>query len=626
MEQNGGFRSDSDVRQIGRAAYGHGDAQEVVTRWEKKVLPSAPPGAMLRWKRGPSGKHGSKGALILAQGRPQCEGFIVVVRGAPHFQWKADGTKGRTYPAHQRRATSDGAPITTVRMAWDAFIELKQEVVQLEEAAALLAGRSSGAASAPSSVASTTTPSALLTTQLAGLRTRAGVSLGGTTTRHFSPEEKTYGAVIARMESFPLGNTTVAMIANNRQIALRVLADGTRLDLLQPNDYQIIYDELGELANVRFPTKQNDAGLVEKRRICDGTRANLWKAFLNVLDYARREGWLTHEARTIAHEPLAGPQDVVRLSRAETLRLEDFVEEMSRRAQSAIQAGTLPELVADNGRLLTRAYHWPRLMESCGSSDDMIARSDVRVASVGGVPILQIEERVRYYATGLAAYVLLATGLGPRPGELNALCWNSVDLGAGTITWERRTIGRNHEQPGAQRRRTAAGCKGSRGSYVRRRTVRMTDQMCLALRAWRRERAALLLAMGWQIPMAEAGGLVFMSTFGNVMELSRSGRIWHAVERAAGVPITRQHAVRHAIATERSLAEKALIETCRVLGNSPRVLEQCYIDKKDPRPAAEFAEYEEQWREERQHGRHTDVEIDQSDQEGFDSHQEMETA
>jgi integrase len=597
MEQNGGLRWDDDVRQIGRTILGAGNAEGVVTRWEKKVLAASPPGTLLRWMRQVSGKHGIKGELILEQGRPQCEGLTVVVSGSPHFQRKADGSKRRVYPRYQRRALNDGTQITTIGMAWTAFAELKAQTAALQATAIRLVGKPPAGASGLANSVPTNVSSGLLTAQQAALRTRGGASLGGVATRHFSAEEKTYGALIARMVAKP-GKTTVGTIENNRHIARRVLANGTRLDLLQREDYQTIYDEIGSLANLHRPTRINEAGIPEARLIGNGTRANMWTAFLRALDYARREGWLKHEARDIDLERAGQSKDVVKLSRRETRQLELFALGLSRRAHLAVESGAVAHVTARAGRIYTHSAHWPRIMNTAMASDDLVAMTDLRVASVGSIPIIQLAVNVRYFATGIAAYVLIASGLGPRPGELDALCWDSVDLEAGTIVWERRILNRLQQTPGEPRRWTALGCKGTRGDEIVRRTVHMTEEVCLALRAWRRERPAVMLAMGWQPQLQKAGGLVFPSIGGSFMDQSRSRLIWQAIEQAAGVPTTRPHSVRHTIATEGALTGVPSIVRSGVLGHGVRMDDDIYARIEAERGAAEFTSGEERWRRE----------------------------
>ena len=108
--------------------------------------------------------------------------------------------------------------------------------------------------------------------------------------------------------------------------------------------------------------------------------------------------------------------------------------------------------------------------------------------------------------------------------------------------------------------------------------------------------AELRLAMGWQIPEADAGGVVFPATGGGVMDHSSSREIWAAAEGAAGVPVTRQDTVRHAISTNNALAKVNPHVTAAVLGHSAKIEMDVYV-KLGMEVADEFTALESSWRE-----------------------------
>jgi integrase len=598
MERKGVLRWDDDIRQLPEqlgATKGETATEAFATKWEKRVLAAAPPGTLVRWKRGRSGKKGVKGSLVLVDSRPQCEGFTVKVRGAPRAHETAGRRRARDYPGYQRRALEDGTAITTVRLAWDAYAELQADVAALERVAENLTAQPQqlgGTEGGDATVSGGKRPTGQQAQ--AGMRTRGGASLGGVPVREFSAAERTLGAVIARMEATPGAKTTRGVIRDNRHIAARVLTDDTRLDVLTRDDYQVVYDELAGLRNM---TQQRRRGHRDQV-ISAGRRKSLWYAFLMLLDYARREGWMQHEARDIDKGPRVKGRDVAALSHVETLQFERFVTGVAASAKEAVRAGTLTQVTPRRGRVWSMARHWSRLRLDAmtGASDGAVR--EMPAAQVGGVALVGVQTGVRYFASALAAYVLLATGVGPRPGELDALCWNSVDLEAGTITWERRLTETRQALPGQTLERTTPGCKGTHGVDLVSRKVLLSAEMCAALRQWRVEWAALVLAMGWQVPLAKAGGVVFPSASGGIMDQTFSNKLWKGAERAAGITVTRPHGVRHTISTENAYAHVPAVVTAACLGHSVQVELQYYMVPGADRAAEAFAKTQAAWRRE----------------------------
>jgi hypothetical protein len=599
MERGDVLGWNDDVRQLPerlRKQAGKVGAERIAAAWERELRRrNIPERTQVRWRRERGVKHGVKGALCLEGGLPQCEGLRVVVLGPPQWRHGGGSEPKRNYPKGQRHALNDGTLITTIELAWTAYAELQVDMEAHQQSAVDAAAKCQDMAGRDRLVLITNTETRQKSTEIV-LRTRGGAALTGKPTRHFSDSERTLGAVIARMEAKPGRKTTRIQIMCNRLLAERVLSPDTRLDLITADGMQYIYDEIGGLHKLRMVGKNRTDWLETDRLIGSGHRNNLWQRFKALLVYARREGWLQNVADEVIIEPSVKQKEVEMLSREETLHLERYVMEVALLANEALAGGALPVLTPRKGRVWKHSG-WSALHGEFGGVGTLRGVVDADIACVGHVPIVRLPGGVRYFSTGLAAYILIATGLAPRPGELNTLCWNSVDLEAGTITWERRLLTREQQQPGASRVQIALGTKNTKGERIVRRTVRVTAWIKAALVAWRAERAELRLAMGWQIPEAEAGGLVFPSTTGKVFTLPWSHRLWTGVERAAGVSVTRPHAVRHAVSTWNALDGVNPVLTSMVLGHSVQVEMEEYV-KKLLVMADRFAALEEGWREE----------------------------
>jgi integrase len=122
----------------------------------------------------------------------------------------------------------------------------------------------------------------------------------------------------------------------------------------------------------------------------------------------------------------------------------------------------------------------------------------------------------------LYALWLLAASTGMRRGEVLALRWPDVDLGAGRIS-----IGQS---------KTAAG----------RRSVALDPGTVVALKAWRKAQMAERLA--WGAAYADSG-LVFTREDGTPLVTSSVGRTFARWQRQAGLSRIRFHDLRHTHAT-----------------------------------------------------------------------------
>jgi integrase len=576
-------------------------AEKIADAWRKDLeRRGMPRRTQVRWVRAPGGRHGTKGELLVVDGLPQCDGLMVVVRGRPQDRIGKDGTLRRVYPTYQRRTLKDGTPLHTLEAAWRAYDELRAEVEALEDTNAAVAGHSAPTLAEHSLKIVPTFSMATGASLNMTMQTRGGAALAGLPMRHFSDAEKTFGAVLARMETNPLRKTRRYQIHNNRLLAQRVLQAETRLDLITSEGMERIYEEIGGLHKL---IRRKGQGWVETDELIGSSHHNLlWRSFMALRDYAEREGWLPKIRVSVDLVPTVNRSEVRILSSAETLRLERVVLTLAEIGKRDAITEVLPAMTPIRGRI-PFSKRWAHVRRDFAAPDGGDGTIDVRMARVAHIPIVHLNGGVCYFATGLAAYVMTATALAPRGGELGALCWNSIDFEKGTIAWERRVLSPDHQRPGSEPVRIGDGTKNTRGDKVVRRTVYMTARVRDALEHWRAERAQLWLAMGWQVPMAAFGGLVFPSVTGRVLPPDSSVKLWQAAERTAGVSVTRQHAVRHAVTTRNAAANINPATTSAMIGNSVATLIKKYLIV-TPEMRQEFADFENDWRErmERQRG------------------------
>jgi integrase len=168
-----------------------------------------------------------------------------------------------------------------------------------------------------------------------------------------------------------------------------------------------------------------------------------------------------------------------------------------------------------------------------------------------------------------AAFVLLiATGI--RRGELLGLCWNDVDLEAGTAVFKHQV-----------QRLTGRGLVlEPLKTDKSRRALALPEPVVALLRARRREQSADRLALGpeWSTFAAEHGGLVFTTALGGPVDPNNFYRRFRTLAERAGLGHVWPHQARHGVASmlfDSGLSMKAVSEQ---LGHANQsVTEQVYV-------------------------------------------------
>jgi len=156
---------------------------------------------------------------------------------------------------------------------------------------------------------------------------------------------------------------------------------------------------------------------------------------------------------------------------------------------------------------------------------------------------------------------LLALGLGLRQGEALGLCWEDIDLEAGTLSVRRalcqapwlhgcaptRPCG---AKPAKCPNRTGGGLVTVEPKSARsRRTVHLPGPLLNALRSHKRAQAAERLAAGELWRQGPYGGWVFPAPTGGPTAPTSDWAQWKRLLRAAGVRDARVHDARHTCAT-----------------------------------------------------------------------------
>lgn len=181
------------------------------------------------------------------------------------------------------------------------------------------------------------------------------------------------------------------------------------------------------------------------------------------------------------------------------------------------------------------------------------------------VPLSLAEARaVLAAAAGERNYArwLLALGLGLRQGEALGLCWEDIDLDAGTLRVRRALCRAPWRHGCASPERCVAssptGCpdRVSGGlvtvepkSARSRRTVSLPKPLLDALRSHKRAQAAERLVAGELWEHGPCGGWVFASETGRPTDPKVDWRQWKRLLASAGVRDARVHDARHTTAT-----------------------------------------------------------------------------
>lgn len=148
-------------------------------------------------------------------------------------------------------------------------------------------------------------------------------------------------------------------------------------------------------------------------------------------------------------------------------------------------------------------------------------------------------EAARRHSPQAHALFALALDAGARKGELLALRWEDVDLGAG-VARIRRTMIRSGPEPVFGPLKNARDGEGGR-------MVELHPETAAALKRHRAAQAEQRLRAG---PAYRDHGLVFAKEDGHPLDLSNLGERWlDPIIRAAGVRRIRFHDLRHTCAT-----------------------------------------------------------------------------
>jgi integrase len=169
----------------------------------------------------------------------------------------------------------------------------------------------------------------------------------------------------------------------------------------------------------------------------------------------------------------------------------------------------------------------------------------------------------------LEAAIVVGLTCGLRPGELLALAWTDVDLGARTLR-VRRALIRVGGKVEIGLTKTAAS----------RRQLRLPAPAARALAEHRRRQGAQRAAVGehWQ-----EHGLVFPTGLGTLLDPANLRRGLRSVTEAAGLGRWHPHELRHSAASLLSAAGVPLEEVADVLGHtSTRVTSSVYRHRTTP--------------------------------------------
>lgn len=146
----------------------------------------------------------------------------------------------------------------------------------------------------------------------------------------------------------------------------------------------------------------------------------------------------------------------------------------------------------------------------------------------------------------LEGFVTVAIALGLRVGEARALAWDDVNLDANALA-VRRTLSRLPVVRDEQGKVVSGGLTfGEPKSARSRRALTLPAVVVDALKAHRTRQKEQRLRIGkaWQ-----ESGLVFTSPIGTAIDYSNLRRSFRALLKAAELPMTKIHNMRHTAAT-----------------------------------------------------------------------------
>ena len=262
---------------------------------------------------------------------------------------------------------------------------------------------------------------------------------------------------------------------------------------------------------------------------------------------------------------------VPRLGRIRLTQLDPSAVATMMRSMTA--NGLSPSTVAMARRVLRRALHHAEQRRLV--THNAAALVDGPTSKTAETPPLSLDAARALVAAAHgnreeAAFVLLvATGV--RRGELLGLCWDDIDLDAGTAVVTRqvqRHTGRGlvleQLKTEKSKRSARASAPGGRALTPRTDALQSSDR--------------LALGPEWSTFAAEHGGLVFTTALGGPVDPNNFYRRFRTLAEAAGLGHVHPHQARHGVASllfDLGLPMKAVSEH---LGHaSSAVTEQVYV-------------------------------------------------
>jgi integrase len=167
----------------------------------------------------------------------------------------------------------------------------------------------------------------------------------------------------------------------------------------------------------------------------------------------------------------------------------------------------------------------------------------------------------------IGPYVRLGLVIGARPSELAGLCWDCVDLDAGTveIRRSRRKVGRDRFEV-VDQLKTAGG----------RRVISLPPSAVDMLRAHRaRIVEAQMASATWPVP-----ALVFPSRSGTLLDPPNVRREMSRICRDAGVPVIGPNVLRHTVASLLADGNTSPARLTHLLGHTtPATADRYYVHR-----------------------------------------------
>jgi integrase len=544
--------------------------------WRRFLIERGMPkhGVIYRWRLLPGESAGSGRVnydrIDLKDGLPQLNGFWVKIQKPPVAVLDANGKK-RKNTDWQRRALRDGTPLHSIASVIIALCELEADKCD------------------PVSNF-TTSPQvgwlAQLPSSRPSLTTMSGKPLDASARLTFLPSELTFESLIERLERTVRPSTTAAQnLDRARGLIGRVIRAHTPYPTIELLGWENIYEDI-QLLN-----------RADGAPISGSTQNSRFYALRWLMDQAVHEGSLKEnlaQAVKIRKDVGSASDAPQPLNIHETRRLEHYVMGLQAAAQRALASGLAPGLAPVNDRLPTR-IHGLEIHETTASPAGETMSFDFEVWCLGQMALVQAYGTSRrYFASGIAALVLLANQLAPRPGELLALCRDAVDLDTKRILLKRHRqtyVGRNRFA-GRELPDVVEGTKMSRRGRNRERSITMTHEVADALGTWLRERDALIRTLGWKLPQSAHGGLIFPTLGGQLMTHKGLETLIYAIQDAAVGRRAWPQQARHTAESIHSARPKAEPSIARTLGHTEATAKRDYIHPLDAqsRIAAELQE------------------------------------